>query len=211
MRARILVLTALLAVAVAGCSATDATESSDSGALAAGIGVSGTWTIDVQEPDGSLVSSTTFHNDLRETGETKLQSLLTSGSVPGNWLIRLVGPEFANPCNNEFLNPSQCYITEPGQQSFDRPSDFGTLEVTTPGNLVVLNGTAVAARSTDIVSVGTKLGSCLATVTAETCDGVQPLGPDFTFTSLATPVPVESGQTVAVTVEIGFGTLPAQP
>jgi hypothetical protein len=139
-----------------------------------GIKVHGHWTIDIRNPDGTLVRHVEFDNALSTPGEGDLllTALLTGSAVAADW-----GIEVSNPTNT-LCGPSTsiCFLVG---------STTGALGsgACTPGNGLVcssglstlflpagagssaglhLQGSFTAANTTSITLVGTVLGICLA-------------------------------------------------
>jgi hypothetical protein len=54
-----------------------------------GIKVHGHWTIDVRDPDGTLVTHREFENSLQQGGASFLAGCLVNGCSKQNWIIRL--------------------------------------------------------------------------------------------------------------------------
>src|SRR6185295_728382 len=77
-----------------------------------GIKVHGHWTIDVKNPDGSLVSQYVFENALEDG--TILSQMLSRTKVPGEWGVYLwqVGSGLRKPCPSYFNGA--CVIGEVG-------------------------------------------------------------------------------------------------
>ncbi len=210
----------LLALVCAGalfltaCGGTASTSPGEEGALGHGIGVKGAWTIDVLDPDGTLVESVDFTNDLQDAGADRLGQLLGRTRVPGEWSVLL----FGGACHaTEPSNLVPCSISEPTRPAYvDDDSFFNDLTVEPVAAGLTLRGSAVAMLDGAIDAVWTRLTFCEpfdsdgAVVTSSDClgvgnnDGVA----EFTATTVAS-VAVAEGQIVQVTVELSFGTLPA--
>jgi hypothetical protein len=173
-----------------------------------GIAVHGAWTIKVLSPDGQLVSSTSFENSYNPT--TILPDVLARNGGIGFWEIGVMGNASA-PCTNAAGNPSPCAITEPGGWE-GGPNVFKTLVVSAPHSgadafKLVLSGSATAQRDSSIDYVNTLAQLCTNSDYALN----SPCGPaglattgNFTQRTLATSIPVVTGQQILVTVIISF-------
>jgi hypothetical protein len=168
------------------------------------IKVHGHWTIDVQNPDGSLVSHNEFENALDSFGALRLAEMLARLKVPGVWNIGLwqVGTA-RRPCPSYFNGA--CVIGEVG--STDPEAQFKTMTVSVPTSgpnqgKLVLKGTATAEADGDINTVYTDLGYCAGTTAPASCPAYR----DSTFTrkDFSSPVQVLAGQIIQVTVVISF-------
>ena len=179
-----------------------------------GIQVHGHWTIEVREPDGSLVSLHEFDNALTTGGfgNLVLARLLSGDKAAGLWNIDL---ENTNPALNVCKNASgakfTCELHEPRGGS-PGPHQFFTLGVTIPNsgadaNRLVLQGTATAAVDGQINRVKTFLGTCPTSVAPQGCN-INTIGSFDLFTrTILAPSDVPSilaGQQITVKVVIRF-------
>ncbi|MGA8222073.1 MAG: hypothetical protein WB780_10510 [Candidatus Acidiferrales bacterium] len=166
-----------------------------------GIKVHGHWTIDVHNPDGSLVSHREFENSLQQ-GALALAGILGHQSTVGFWDVLL----YASPnCGN--ASDVGCTIVETSSGLSGETDRFTGLVVslTNSGASLTLTGSFQAPVAMQITAVQTVLNVCPPTTTSTACSqmvGTQ--GYSFTFANLATPVAVQNGQTIAVTVAISF-------
>jgi hypothetical protein len=164
-----------------------------------GIKVHGHWTIEVKNPDGTVVTHREFENSLVQTN--LLSSILSRNASVGYWAIALTGSGVTSPY----------VVYEPIGLSTIGTYDEG-LSVTTNGNNVVLTGATVPAfGSLGISTVQTFMGSCPPPSVASSCqachftpDLVTTTVPVFTQATLSTPIQVLAGQTIAVMVVISF-------
>jgi hypothetical protein len=173
-----------------------------------GIRVHGQWTIEVRDPDGTLVERREFENALVGSGEAALMNVLGRVWSIGGW--RVVFPQAAGSiCDDGAGGPFFCYIgenTDPDTNSWT----FKTLTVGVSASQpyeVVLNGSLVAQRDGDITTVQTKNLMCEDNAVAPaSCPGDPGaiVAHSMTSTTLATPVPVLNGQQVQVNVVISF-------
>jgi hypothetical protein len=170
------------------------------GARTDGIHVSGLWTITVHDPDGATVRSITFHNALLPNGAISLSETLTGGLVPGLWAVVVQGAV----CLDDAAATAACFVVE-AADSRNGANVFKTLSETTDGaGTITLQGTLTAQQTGQIQNVGTQLGLCADTTTPADCTNANLANAYFTNKALDTPLDVEDGQVVTVSVEIGF-------
>jgi hypothetical protein len=160
-----------------------------------GIKVHGYWTLDVRNPDGTLSSHIEFENSLTSLGAGFLLDVL-NGKVDaiGRWLVQL-SPSICDLGNGA---SSTCLITQENPPS---AGFFGPLTVSIPSTgpdtgKLVLKGTARAAAAGAITGVNTLF-----------IRASDPKGFLNQFTSAdisVTPVAVQPGQSIDVTVKISF-------
>lgn len=193
--------------------ATEQTKPSQGGPQEA-IKVHGHWTIVIKNPDGSEASRHQFENALAGTsGNLLLLSLLNRSSSAGPWLVGIDG----NLCLNGNGDPDSCFIIETALPSRSGPNFFPNLKIaiqqpTGPASLytLALSGTAKAVASGSIATVLTTMTTCSGNVTPTSCTTIPtinaqfPLGFNFTTRTLGTPIPVQAGQSVDVTVALSF-------
>lgn len=167
------------------------------------IRVSGHWVIEIRDPDDTLVTRHEFHNAF--DGQFTLATLVTSGGAPGPFSILMDCNSnccASLPGSGGFLR--QCRITEPRSPAFN-PPPFKNLTVTRTGGSFELRGFAVAALTSAIIGVQTRLHVCPPTTAPVSCN---PTGGDsgnpLTATTLPSPIPVVAGQQILLTVTIGF-------
>jgi hypothetical protein len=180
-----------------------------------GIKVHGHWTIDVRNPDGTVATHREFENALISNGALTLAALLSRSFSPGAWGI-LLNYAFQTPAPCADSGTGQpCIIVEPGAYPVLPGNYFPTLTVTTgtgaAASQVILTGTAIASGATSITNVVSDLYLCQSTNAPKTpctfpnsanAPGEQ--GNGFTGVSLASPIAVQPGQTIAVTVTLSF-------
>lgn len=182
------------------------------------IKVHGHWTIEVRNPDGTLVTHREFENSFTQsTGAPLLASLLNlvgQTSVPGSvqlvfWAVELGGSACSTLNNTGFPNsggPGTCRIVPAGV--FGNPLyaglDFASSNKLGTGpsaGSFVLSGTVQASDSSPITSVTTETINAVVsplTVNQFTSRPLDGLNGD------PQPVSVNAGQTIAVTVNISF-------
>ena len=175
-----------------------------------GIKVHGNWKIVVRNADGSVASRNEFENKLViGGGDLFLATILARTATVGNWYVFLrdaVSPGGTPPCNLGSTH-ADCAIQEPNAVAIFAAESFVNLTVQRAGatqNTIVLSGSAKSTNGGRISLVNTALSSCPPTVAPSACGAVAP-GP-FTLTeqSFATPITVQAGQTIDVTVVLSF-------
>ncbi len=202
-------------------------ETTSGGGNHEGIKVHGHWTIEVRNPDGTLVTHREFENSIQSSGTAALASLLAGNQLLGPWQVDLIGSP--QPCvwpvtgaaYGFSSGPEPCVIV-PGNTVVDGVPHLGktqvdalafTLTVTASSGQLVLNGSATAATTTSITSVATVLSPCVAGAlttnppnpSTMTCPALYfPIPAAFTSATLSQGVPVSAGQNIAVTVNISF-------
>lgn len=178
-----------------------------------GIKIHGHWTIDVKKADGTLVSHNEFENALTGTGATGLGQVLSRELTMGGWGILLDG----GVCQGPF-NPV-CVIQEASApQPPNADWDNNDLAVLVPplgqanAGFLVLKGSVKAALAGQITAVRTRLSTCVtinAPVTEPLCSSgarmvTSPNVFDVTSRTLTTPISVDAGQFIQVTVVLSF-------
>lgn len=170
-----------------------------------GIAVHGRWTIEVRDPDGTLVERREFDNALATQAPALLAELAAGSRTSGIWRIDLAGGSGNNPCAG---GASPCFIVETAAGGSG--STFPTLTVSVPSSgpnspKLVLSGTATAQHDSQILLVRTSLGHCDPTVAPSTdCVGSNMSFSPMTAAVLSPAVSVVSGQQIQVTVVITF-------
>lgn len=162
-----------------------------------GIKVHGHWTIEVRNPDGALVTHREFENSLASSGSTVLAAILacyTAGNCPNQ--TNAVAIEVSlngnpSPCTIASVDPTTGQVTTvPGPCIVGNTPQ--SLATGAQGAIFVLNGSIAASESGNISQVSTVIPTS------------GPTGGILTAATLSTPVQVNAGQTVAVTVNISF-------
>jgi len=198
-----------------------------------GIAVHGHWTIEVRNPDGSVVTHRELENSL--VGTSTMLSLLFGTAVPGGYQVELGAASGGGPCQ---VIPSNTSFTDCLFQSSlinPMPSSFGyclpprgncfplsiTANMPTVAGLtgLLLNGTATASQSGTIGFVEVAPITCGAFGTANSSTPPTTFSPSACAASSAaqsqgalTLAPVSpavqvttAGQSIAVTVQLSFG------
>ena len=123
----------------------------DSGGASEGIKVHGHWTIEIRDPDGSLVSHREFDNALDSNGSRAISIFLARVRTVGLWTISLSSDTVQNrPCVTSSGSSTSCVIIEsPSQQDLNQLFKNLVLDVPGSGTNVskfVLSGTATAQK-----------------------------------------------------------------
>ncbi|MBI4489067.1 MAG: hypothetical protein HY694_08265 [Deltaproteobacteria bacterium] len=171
-----------------------------------GIKVHGHWTIEVRNPDGTVVERREFKNAL--IGGSALVSILARQRSVGLWhVLLLAGSGQTQPCSTAQGGGADCFIAE-SASSLSGPNVFKTLTVSVPteglnAGKLVLSGTATASNTTQIARVQTSNVTCSPNFAPSNCaPGTFLFG--ITLTTLTSPISVSQGQQVQVTQVIGF-------
>lgn len=181
------------------------------------VNLTGVWTLEVRETDGTLVERRQFHNALTDRGKDRLARMLSDGTMAGAWAINLNAPVGeTGPCNqfsdDRNNNDRPCSMVEGNVPGFNghvfptlaKVRTFGSPKTTFVGHVQIAN-------KAHIHSVSTSVGECPAVPTLFTLCANH----DYQFISTKTWMPfteavldqdisVEVGQVVSVTVELGF-------
>jgi len=181
-----------------------------------GIKVHGHWTIDVRNPDGTLVTHREFENALINNGAVFLARVLGRQATTGFWTIRMGHATTIDSSGLPIFDNQSPWLDDLG--FIEEPSSFGpgsvpgtgisnNLSVSAPGNKLILSGSLEARQNGSINVVGTMLSTCSNTVSPSSCD--QPGGTTSTLFTIKYPLdnPVSGiveGQIVQVTVVISF-------
>jgi hypothetical protein len=172
-----------------------------------GIRVHGHWTIEVRNPDGSIVSHREFENAL-QTPSGALSALLSRGGSAGAWQVNLEDYVNGVPSPGLCGNTGTCVITEPGISGGSINSSNLTVAAPsgTYGGIVTLSGTVNVSSTGTILHVTSYLGLCAPTATPAACSTSTAGLSTQTFTSatLSPSVSIAAGQTIALTVTFTF-------
>ncbi len=185
-----------------------------------GIKVHGHWTIEVRNPDGTLVTHREFENSLinccASPGALTLATALGRASTVGLWWVLL--EQVNSPGGPCLLNnaPGGCVLAESadsiaGSQFFHNLTLGAPFSSSDPNYLkLTLSGTFTVQNTAQIDRVATRAGACAPTVAPGNCtnspsSGYNNLGvTDFTSTTISPSIPVSIGQSVQVTVVFSF-------
>jgi hypothetical protein len=180
-----------------------------------GIKVHGHWTIVVRNADGSMASQNEFENALTTGsggGNAALSQFLGRQYAIGTWQISFGNPSNSSqdPCRTANGTPVICFIVE-SSSKITGTYVFPNLSVQLPGSgsnafSIVLSGTATAAAAGSISNVHTNLGACPSSVSPSACSGSAENSTGFGFTgqTLTSPISVQAGQSISVTVVLSF-------
>lgn len=184
-RGRILLRAGMVAVLVAALLGLGEAAEPGGGASAEGIKVHGDWTIEVRNPDGSLVSRHEFKNALVPgQGDAMLAQLLGRTLPAFTWGVEIgEWSDSGGPCVPQATPPNgmPCLAFEPG------------LTVTVTGAATLeLSGLVTARQPASLGRVATRIF-------------VSQAGPRlFTEKQLSPPIPVSAGQIIQFKVVFSF-------
>ena len=177
-----------------------------------GIKVHGHWTIDVRNPDGTLVTHSEFENALTAQGKDALAQYLARVSTVGLWQILLTSTG-TNPWGSAAGGIVE--QNDPNAASGNPPNPSKVLTVSYNGtnSTISLSGNITAPQAGGINMVETRNFYCSPTVGASGC--TQGFVNIFSMTATAISSPangscpvntvcVVAGQIVQVTVVISF-------
>jgi hypothetical protein len=169
-----------------------------------GIHVSGHWTIDVREPDGTLASHHEFDNALASA--SYLPRLLNREHTVGGWYIFLMRAFGTSPWSygSGRIAESPTILYCPSSV----PYVSCNLSVSCPdsgdnADKLVLTGNIVAEQDGSIDRVSTGYCYCTSSVSPDNCPGAETTCENLTTANI-TQIDVLAGQQIAVTVVIGF-------
>jgi hypothetical protein len=200
------------------------------GSINQGVKLHGHWVIDVRNPDGTLVEHRDFENSLEPSAQGLLIGLLSGYLVPGDYMI-VMGPLTGNGAcvaTYQFCGLVRSLSTEPAlgycgvyycATGLNYTYNLGTLGAGTGPFSMVLAGSITANQTGTIGSVFTVISTCanigFSTVTnpssietSSPASCVTQTSPEPWYGPLSqaniTPIAVNSGQIVQVTVTITF-------
>jgi hypothetical protein len=180
-----------------------------------GIKVHGHWTIEVRNPDGTLVSHRELENALIQgtaSGSGAIAALLGRANTAGFWQVGLSGGAggTANACSGGAGAFTVCYIAEPSDTGIGGGLGVAkTLTVSAPtsganaGQLVLAGAMAAPATGT-ITSVITNLELCAPSVPLGGCNGSNNSSSPFITSATFSSISVVAAQTIQVTVVLSF-------
>jgi len=199
-----------------------------SAGLNQGIKMHGHWIIDIKNADGSLAHHHEFENSIQYDGQNYLIGLMSGYGAAGLWEIYFssVGAMAStSPCNTATY--PYCAIVasttaQPGLFICNGLYTCATGLTITPtfgvGPTLTLAGSIVATQAGSIGFVGTGMSACggaaegngfpasISTVTPAACytSTTTSFSGTATSTTLASPIPVASGQIIQVTVVLSL-------
>ena len=177
-------------------------EEKPSGGPHEGIKVHGHWTIEVRNPDGTLVTHREFENSLTPFGSGVLVNLVGGAATPGAFEIGISG-NGPGLCSLAAGTNGFCSITSAGWPGTVNSSN---LVVRPLGGNLQLNGYVGVQFAGTITTVGTYILTCAPSISANSCQNGLPgsTSTSLTQASLGSPISVATNQIVQVTVVISF-------
>lgn len=176
----------ILLLAACGAPATVDESAADTGGPSDSIGVTGNWTIDVVDPDGTVVETHEFQNEI--IGWGTLGRLLIGDELVDRWVVKIwpVAGATLQSCD-------ECVLADV-TTSFDASSQTVVLEATGAPALVASDGSTAA-----IGEVRTEVFS-----TVPNSPGTS-RSAQFSFHELADPILLAPGQSIQVQIRFELG------
>ena len=169
-----------------------------------GIKIHGHWTIVIKNRDGSVASHHEFENALANTGPDFLGQFLARAATQGVWEINLLNSQ----AGGSACGGVGCTLIEPAFTTAGGSNNLAVSFATNPSR-TVLQGSFQATSAGDIVQVNTSSTACQPSISPSACPGS--LGGAglagaqvFSSRSLTSPITVQAGQIVQVTVTFTF-------
>jgi hypothetical protein len=188
-----------------------ASASDQTSGLSEELAIHGDWTIDIRNPDGSLVSHREFENLLTSPGKSTVAGILSGSQSAGGWSIGLVSTNGEEICTDDGGNPvGVCEIQEL-ENIGDAGNVFKNLDVEPVGieddGIVTswginLSGSVIARLDGEIFRVLTNLGTCTDTTSPMDCN--TPSSVFFTTKDISPVSTVIQGQFIDVSVLLTF-------
>jgi hypothetical protein len=177
-----------------------------SGASTGGIKVHGHWTIEVRDPDGTVVSRDEVQNAFNtQSGGQFLAQMLAGTITSGAWVVAVGSTPECHPGSTSFL---ACTIAEPSASglAFDSYNLTATVPTTGPNaGKLVLRGSVRAPSAMTLHSLQSMLWSChQGTAPAACVTGAFASLTLFSGKALALNTPVVANQVIDATVVISF-------
>lgn len=169
-----------------------------------GIRVHGHWSIVIKNPDGRVSSRHEFDNALIGSGSDMLAQLLARTTSAGGWGISVLP---STPGGSSCGGNLPCVVIEAGEATgVISVSSNLTVAYTPNPSRTTLQGSYQATSAGDIAQVSTLLGACPPSLPPSSCPGASNNSGQAGFSSrtLTTPIPVQSGQIVQLTVTFTF-------
>jgi hypothetical protein len=180
------------------------------GASTGGIKVHGHWTIEVRDPDGTIVSRDEVQNAFNTASGGQFLSQMLAGIItPGAWVVAVGSTPECHPGATSFL---ACTIAEPSTSgmAFDSHNLTATVPTTGPNaGKLVLRGSVRAPSAMTLHSLQSMLWSCPQGTAPASC--VSPAFTSLTLFSgkaLAINRAVVADQVIDATVVISFTSTP---
>jgi len=186
-------------------------DKENASAMRSGIQVHGHWIIEILDKDGKSVSLNEFDNDLQMS--KALSHMLGLGGSQygsyGGWLVMLKGTP--QPCGVNGCLVSTSANSCSNSSSMDPHSTNLTKTLRATGDPwwwdIVLSGSVVFDQNSSLDHVYTMVKICNDTILPSGCataDYPDCFFENLTEKQLTTPIPIQAGQQVLVTVEISF-------
>ncbi len=174
----------------------------DGNGMSEGIQVHGDWTIEVSDPDGTLVERRQFKNALTSEGTTLLTMLLTSNLQldPDDWFIALDGKRKSEIQKISAKTPMFISSTT----NFNSKVLTKETTLTTMGVGFTLSGSNVLVEKDEDYILEDTVTSVRTMVEATTPPSTFKIIWDFTNHVLEVPLVIQEDQKVNVTVQISF-------
>jgi hypothetical protein len=163
-----------------------------SDAMAQTLTIHGKWTIDILNPDRTLVRERVFENALHPDGGNTIMKLISRQSSAGLWRIATLVTDTGGTEHN-YLNAEPNDLAS--YISFNNVTVAGTCCSST-----TVQGTVTSTVDGNVTTVVTALSQCPLNQTGCTNGSVY----DFTYRTLASgaQIPVSTGQIIQVSVVI---------
>ncbi|TMB74491.1 MAG: hypothetical protein E6J52_10650 [Chloroflexi bacterium] len=197
-------------VAATAVQTTASAPLSTSGDRGDGIKVHGHWTIVLLNADGTVGETRDFENALTANGAGVLSQAL-GRKATGLWSVELTPSTFVSTngaCDQGNGTHGSCWLLEPPSNVSPGEKSLVVSSLTTgpDANKLRLSGSVTATLGGTIDIVRTYLGQCAGIIAPDSCMKTEVGGPSFAFTGkgLTSPIAVQPGQQIQVTVLISF-------
>jgi hypothetical protein len=175
-----------------------------------GIKVHGHWTIEVRDPDGTVVSRDEIQNAFNTASGGQFLAQMLAGTITsGAWVVAVGSTPECHPGSSSFL---ACTIAEPSASGLSFDSHNLTATVPTTGanaGKLVLRGSVRAPTAMTLHSLQSMLWSCpQGTAPAACVTGAFASLTLFSGKALAMNRPVVADQVIDATVVISFTSTP---
>lgn len=130
------------------------------GVQAESIQVHGKWTLEVRDPDGTVVTSRVFQNSLTTAGQSLLSGILALNITSTAWQVDIFSPSGQELCQDSLSNPQICRLVGTGLATdtwiFETLALTGDASSSGTGTFV-LSGSFTAATNGVIDQVKTRM------------------------------------------------------
>ena len=188
--------TVLLALfAAEGAVAQDPAAAPPADGMNEGVSVHGHWTISIVR-DGEVVERREFENALLNGGATQISMTLAGERTPGLWGIAIyTSTSLTAPlCDTPYSLESVCRLREPDDVTVSTPD---------PNITLLLEGSAGAQADAELTRVTTAQTFCGPDIAPADCTTTEN-SDVITGTTLSSPISVQNGDVIQVTVELSF-------